>query len=62
MSFDRGASHSGTVSFQPRGIGLSEPVPYIPKVEQHADDVFAIMAALGMPVGDFAWRVQRLRH
>lgn len=37
-----------TVFFQRRGLGLSEPVPYVPTVEQQADDILAVMDAAGM--------------
>jgi class 3 adenylate cyclase/pimeloyl-ACP methyl ester carboxylesterase len=37
-----------TVMFQRRGVGLSDPVPYVPTLEQQADDVIAVMDALGM--------------
>ena len=46
--FERGASYSRTVYFQRRGFGLSDPVPYVPTLEQQADDVLAVMDAVGM--------------
>jgi class 3 adenylate cyclase len=41
-----------TVLFQRRGFGLSDPVPYVPTLEQQADDLLAVMDAVGM---DHAW-------
>ena len=46
--FERSAGYSRTVYFQRRGIGLSDRITYIPTVEQQADDVLAIMDAIGM--------------
>ncbi|MEO6472237.1 MAG: adenylate/guanylate cyclase domain-containing protein [Aeromicrobium sp.] len=46
--YERGATYSRTVYFQRRGFGLSDRVPYTPTVEQQADDVLAIMDAVGM--------------
>jgi pimeloyl-ACP methyl ester carboxylesterase len=46
--FERGASFSRTVYMQPRGFGLSERIRYVPTLEQHADDVLAVMDAVGM--------------
>ena len=34
--------------FQRRGFGLSDQVPYVPTLEQQADDVIAVMDAVGM--------------
>ena len=45
---ERMARFARTVYFQRRGFGLSEQVPYVPTVEQQADDVIAIMDAVGM--------------
>ena len=45
---ERMARFSRMVSFQRRGIGLSDQVPYVPNLEQQADDVLAIMDAVGM--------------
>jgi class 3 adenylate cyclase len=42
------AQVSRTVIFQRRGFGLSDPVPYIPTLEQQAEDVLAVMDAAGM--------------
>src|SRR5687768_6179505 len=45
---ERMARFSRTVYFQRRGFGLSDHVPYVPTIEQQADDVIAIMDAVGM--------------
>jgi class 3 adenylate cyclase/pimeloyl-ACP methyl ester carboxylesterase len=45
---ERIASFSRTVLMQRRGIGMSDPVPYVPTVEQQADDIVAVMDAVGM--------------
>ena len=45
---ERIAQFSRTVLMQRRGIGLSDPVPYVPTVEQQADDILAVMDAVGM--------------
>ena len=45
---ERMATFSRTVYFQRRGFGLSDQVPYVPTMEQQADDVLAIMDAVGM--------------
>ena len=45
---ERISRYSRTVQFQRRGFGLSEQVPYVPTLEQQADDVLAIMDAVGM--------------
>ena len=45
---ERMASYSRMVFFQRRGFGLSDQVPYVPTLEQQADDVLAIMDAVGM--------------
>jgi class 3 adenylate cyclase len=47
-NFERLAGLGRSVIFQRRGFGLSEPVPYLPTVEQQAEDVLAIMDAAGM--------------
>ena len=36
------------VVFQRRGFGLSDQVPYVPTLEQQADDVLAVMDAVGI--------------
>ena len=46
--WERLAGFSRAVMFQPRGIGLSDQVSYFPTIEQQADDVLAIMDAVGM--------------
>lgn len=46
--FERSAAYSRTVHLQRRGFGLSDRVTYAPTVEQQADDVLAIMDAIGM--------------
>jgi class 3 adenylate cyclase/pimeloyl-ACP methyl ester carboxylesterase len=46
--FERGASYSRTAYFQRRGFGLSDRITYTPTVEQQADDVLAVMDAIGM--------------
>lgn len=45
---ERMAGFSRTVYFQRRGFGLSDQVPFVPTIEQQADDVVAIMDAVGM--------------
>ena len=46
--FERGASYSRTAYVQRRGFGLSDRITYSPTVEQQADDVLAVMDAIGM--------------
>lgn len=46
--FERSAGYSRTVHLQRRGFGLSDRVTYAPTVEQQADDVLAVMDAIGM--------------
>jgi class 3 adenylate cyclase/pimeloyl-ACP methyl ester carboxylesterase len=46
--FERSAGYSRTVYFQRRGFGLSDRITYTPTLEQQADDVLAIMDAVGM--------------
>ena len=45
---ERIAAYARTVYFQRRGFGLSDQVSYVPTMEQQADDVLAIMDAVGM--------------
>lgn len=45
---ERMARFARTVYFQRRGFGLSDHVQYVPTIEQQADDVLAIMDAVGM--------------
>ncbi|PTR25647.1 class 3 adenylate cyclase [Rhodococcus sp. OK519] len=47
--FERAARFCRMVYFQRRGFGLSDPVDHVPTLEQQADDVLAIMDAVGMP-------------
>jgi class 3 adenylate cyclase/pimeloyl-ACP methyl ester carboxylesterase len=47
--FDRGADYSRTVFFQRRGLGVSDPIDYVPTLEQWAGDVIALMDEAGMP-------------
>ena len=47
--FEHAASFSRTVYFQRRGFGLSDQIAYVPTLEQQADDVLAVMDAVGMP-------------
>ena len=46
--YERGAAYSRTVFFQRRGFGLSDRITYTPTLEQQADDVLAVMDAVGM--------------
>lgn len=46
--YSRAAQYSRTVYFQQRGIGLSDPTPAHPTVEEQADDALAVMDAIGM--------------
>ena len=46
--FERGATYGRTVYLQRRGFGLSERISYTPTVEQQAEDVLAVMDAVGM--------------
>jgi class 3 adenylate cyclase/pimeloyl-ACP methyl ester carboxylesterase len=47
--FERLASFSRCILFQRRGFGMSVPVPYTPTIEQQAEDIVAVMDAVGMP-------------
>lgn len=47
-NYERTAGYARQVHFQRRGFGLSEQVSYIPTLEQQADDVLAVMDAVGM--------------
>ena len=47
-NFERVAGLGRAVIFQRRGFGLSDPVPYVPTLEQQAEDVLAVMDAAGM--------------
>ena len=46
--FERSADYSRSVFFQRRGFGLSDRITYTPTMEQQADDVLAVMDAVGM--------------
>src|SRR5436309_8211410 len=46
--YERIAARARLATMQRRGIGLSEPIGYVPTVEQQADDVLAIMDSIGM--------------
>lgn len=46
--FERAATFGRVVYFQRRGFGLSDPVDHVPTLEQQADDVIAVMDAVGM--------------
>jgi class 3 adenylate cyclase len=48
-NFERQAAFGRGAIFQRRGVGLSEPVAYVPTLEQQADDVLAVADACGMP-------------
>ncbi|MFN2560763.1 MAG: adenylate/guanylate cyclase domain-containing protein [Jatrophihabitans sp.] len=45
---DQASQSTRAAGAQRRGFGLSEPVPYVPSVEQQADDALAIMDAAGL--------------
>jgi len=45
---ERIAARSRMAWLQRRGVGLSEPIGYVPTIEQQADDILAIMDAEGM--------------
>jgi pimeloyl-ACP methyl ester carboxylesterase len=47
-NYERGAAFSRVAFFQRRGFGLSDQLLYNPTIEQQADDVLAIMDAVGM--------------
>jgi hypothetical protein len=42
------ASFARVVIFDPRGIGLSDPLDHVPTTEEFADDVAAVMDAAGV--------------
>ena len=46
--YERSAGYSRTVYFQRRGFALSDQIAYVPTLEQQADDVLAVMDAVGM--------------
>ena len=47
-NFERAAGFSRVACFQRRGFGLSDSISYVPTIEQQADDVLAVMDAVGM--------------
>jgi class 3 adenylate cyclase/pimeloyl-ACP methyl ester carboxylesterase len=47
-NYERLAGFSRFACFQPRGFGLSETISYTPTIEQQADDILAVMDAVGM--------------
>jgi class 3 adenylate cyclase len=46
--YERIASRCRIAVFQPRGVGMSEPIGYVPTIEQQADDVIAVMNAASL--------------
>jgi class 3 adenylate cyclase/pimeloyl-ACP methyl ester carboxylesterase len=46
--FERGADYSRTVFCQRRGLGVSDPIDYVPTLEQWAGDIVAVMDEAGM--------------
>jgi class 3 adenylate cyclase/pimeloyl-ACP methyl ester carboxylesterase len=47
-NIERSARFSQFVMFQRRGVGLSERLTYVPTLEQQADDILAVMDAVGI--------------
>lgn len=47
-NYERVARYARSACFQPRGFGLSEQISYTPTIEQQADDILAVMDAVGM--------------
>jgi class 3 adenylate cyclase/pimeloyl-ACP methyl ester carboxylesterase len=47
-AYERAAEYSRSVYMQTRGLGLSEPIRYWPTLDQQADDVLAVLDAVGM--------------
>jgi class 3 adenylate cyclase/pimeloyl-ACP methyl ester carboxylesterase len=47
-NFEHMSKVARNVLFQRRGVGLSDQVPYVPTLEQQADDVLAVMDAAGV--------------
>ena len=47
-NYERLAGFSRFACFQPRGFGLSDRITYSPTIEQQADDILAVMDAVGM--------------
>jgi class 3 adenylate cyclase len=48
QAFEHAATYSRTAYLQRRGFGLSDRIGYSPTVEQQADDLLAVMDAVGM--------------
>ena len=46
--YERGSRYARTAYLQPRGFGLSDRIPYVPTLEQQAEDILAVMDAVGM--------------
>jgi class 3 adenylate cyclase/pimeloyl-ACP methyl ester carboxylesterase len=46
--YEHAATYSRTAMFQRRGLGLSDPIDYVPTIEQQADDILAVMDEIGM--------------
>jgi class 3 adenylate cyclase len=46
---DRFGAHWRAALFQMRGIGQSEPIERLPTLEEQADDIAAVMDAVGLP-------------
>ena len=46
--YERLAGFSRFACFQLRGFGLSDQITYTPTIEQQADDILAVMDAVGM--------------
>jgi class 3 adenylate cyclase/pimeloyl-ACP methyl ester carboxylesterase len=47
-AYERAATYSRNIFTQLRGFGLSEPINYVPTLEQQASDVVAILDELGI--------------
>jgi len=47
-NFEHISTFARSVVFQRRGFGLSDQVSYVPTLEQQADDILAVMDAVGM--------------
>jgi class 3 adenylate cyclase/pimeloyl-ACP methyl ester carboxylesterase len=47
-AYERAAGYSRSAYMQTRGLGLSDPIRYLPTLEQQADDVLAVLDAAGM--------------
>ncbi|MGA9100932.1 adenylate/guanylate cyclase domain-containing protein [Aeromicrobium sp.] len=46
--YERGTRYARTTYLQPRGFGLSDRIAYVPTLEQQAEDILAVMDAVGM--------------